>query len=195
MKRTFEQKFIDTSVFQHNTGICSFSKFFRFELKPSGLTQELNYNIKKYCVSGKGNPLFMAYSGGFPFKFCFRYIPYMIAHFHERLALEFWNLRTWRGLHADSKYPSKFAVWATLDYEILRPFQLMYHEPLFICMPMLRVYACSKGKGYYISTFLFSNRYYWETNWIIEAEQMRCLTKLLQKVWQFKLMTYLLRKT
>ena len=99
------------------------------------------------------------------------------------------------GLQADSKYPSKFAVSATLDYEPLRPFQLMYHEPSFIHMRMWRVYAFSKGEGYFIPKFLFRNRYYWETNWIIEAEQLRCLTKFLQRVWQFTLMTYLLRKT
>ena len=37
----------------------------------------------------------MSYSGGFPLKFRFCYVPYMIASFLERLVLEFWNLVTW----------------------------------------------------------------------------------------------------
>ena len=37
----------------------------------------------------------MSYSGGFPLKFRFCYVLYMIARFHERLALELWNLVTW----------------------------------------------------------------------------------------------------
>ena len=57
--------------------------------------QKSNYKVSKNWVTVRANPTFMSYSGEFPLNVRFRYVSYMIALFHERLTLEFWNLVSW----------------------------------------------------------------------------------------------------
>ena len=61
-------------------------------MNPSGLKTKIKWlHIEKLRIRMS----IMSYSGGFPLKFRFCYVPKMIARFHEPLVLELWNLVTW----------------------------------------------------------------------------------------------------